>query len=280
MKSPIPVIPRTSLDRVRWAVLDAWTVTRRDLIHWVRQPAPVVIGLLFPVLMVLMFGYLLGGAISVPGQSASGGGDYREFLMPSMFAMAMVFGLERTMMAVSTDAAKGVTDRFRSMPMSPSAVVVGRSVADMLNSVLGLAVMVACGLLVGWRWHGTIGEALLAVGLLLLLRFSLLWVGIYLGLLARSPDAVAAVQILVWPVLFLSNTFAEPATMPGWLGVIAQWNPLSATVGAARELFGNPGWGGESWVAQHSLLMAVVWPLAILAVFFPLSVGRYRRLGR
>jgi len=274
-----PVISRTSATRLHWAVSDAWTVTRRDLTHWVRQPAPVIIGLLFPVMMVLMFGYLFGGAMSVPGESASGG-NYREFLVPGIFAMTMAFGLERTMISVSTDVAKGVTDRFRSMPMAPSAVVVGRSAADMLNSALGLAVMIVCGLLVGWRWHGAIGEALLAVGLLLLLRFSLLWVGIYLGLLAKSPDAVVAVQILVWPVLFLSNTFVSPDTMPGWLGAIAEWNPLSATVSATRELFGNPGWGGETWIAQNSLLMAMVWPLVILAVFFPLSVRRYQRLSR
>lgn len=265
--------------RMRWALSDAWTVARRDLIHWIRQPFGIVVTLLFPVMLVLMFGYLFGGAMSVPGESASGS-NYREFLLPGMFAMTMAFGLEATMTSVATDAAKGVTDRFRSMPMSPSAVVLGRSIADMLNSILGLTVMVACGLLVGWRWHGSLGEALLAVGLLLLLRFSLLWVGIYLGLVAKSPEAVVAVQILVWPILFLSNTFVAPETMPGWLGAISEWNPLSATVAATRELFGNPGWGGEAWISQNSLLMAVLWPLAILAVFFPLSVRRYRRLDR
>jgi len=275
MKPVTPTLSRTPLDRLRWALADAWTITRRDLTHWVRQPFGIVITLLFPVMLVLMFGYLFGGAMSVPG-----GGNYREFLMPGMFAMTMAFGPERTMLSVSSDAAKGVTDRFRSMPMAPSAVVAGRSIADMLGSALGLAVMVACGLSIGWRWHGSMVESLLAAGLLLLLRFSLLWVGIYLGLVVESPEAVAAVQILVWPVLFLSNTFVAPETMLGWLGAISEWNPLSATVAAARELFGSPGWGGESWIAQNSLLMAVVWPLAIFAVFFPLSVRRYRRLSR
>ena len=279
MKPVTPAIPQTPLNRLRWAVADAWIVTWRDLIHWVRQPFGVIVGLLFPVMIVLMFGYLFGGAMSVPGGNASSGGDYREFLVPGMFAMTMAFGLEGTMTSVATDAARGVTDRFRSMPMAPSAVVLGRSIADMLNSALGLTVMVACGLSIGWRWHGTIGEALVAVALLLGLRFSLLWVGIFLGLVAKSPEAVVAVQILVWPVLFLSNTFVAPETMPGWLGAISEWNPLSATGAAARELFGNPGWGGESWIAQNTLLMAVVWPLIILAIFFPLSVRRYRRLS-
>jgi ABC-2 type transport system permease protein len=280
MKAPTPAIPRTLPARLRWALADAWTVTLRDLIHWVRQPFGLVVTLLFPVMLVLMFGYLFGGAMSVPGGNASGGGDYREFLMPGMFVMTMAFGLEATMTSVATDAARGVTDRFRSLPMAPSAVVLGRSIADMLNSAAGLAVMVACGLLVGWRWHGSLGEALVAVGLLLLLRFSLLWMGIYLGLVARSPEAVAAVQILVWPVLFLSNVFVAPETMPGWLGAISEWNPLSSTVAATRELFGNPGWDGESWAAQNPLALALAWPLVIFAVFFPLCVRRYRGLGR
>jgi ABC-2 type transport system permease protein len=270
-----PAMPETPVDRMRWTVVDGWTITRRDLAHWARQPAPVVVGLLFPVMVVLMFGYLFGGAMSVPG-----GGDYREFLMPGMFALTMAFGIEATMTAVTSDAAKGVTDRFRSMPMARSAVVVGRSAADMLNSTLGLAVMIACGLLVGWRWHGGAGDALLGAGLLLLLRFAFIWVGIYLGLLLQNPEAVMAVQILVWPLGFLSNAIAPTATMPGWLGTIAEWNPLSATVSATRELFGNPGWGGDSWIAQHPLLMAVVWPLLILAVFLPLAVRRYQRLSR
>jgi ABC transporter DrrB family efflux protein len=269
-----PIIPRTAMDRLRWAVTDGWTITRRDLIHWVRQPFQVIVGLLFPVMLVLMFGYLLGGAMSVPG-----GGNYLEFLMPGMFAITMFFGIEATMVSVSSDKAKGVTDRFRSMPMAPSAVVVGRSSADMLYSVVVLAAMLACGLAVGWRWRGSLGEALLAVGLLLLLRFALLWLGIYLGLVIRSPEATAAVQILVWPLGFLANTFAPSGTMPRWLGTVAEWNPLSATVSATRDLFGNPGAGGDSWIAQHSLLMAILWPVLITVIFFWLSVRRYRRLS-
>jgi ABC-2 type transport system permease protein len=275
MTTASPGLPATGLDRLRWAVADAWAVTGRDLLHWARQPAPVVVNLLFPVLMVVMFGYLFGGAILVPG-----GGSYREFLLPGLFTLTMAFGIEATMVAVATDAARGVTDRFRSMPMAPSAVVAGRSLADMLNSGLGLAVMLACGLLVGWRFHAGPGRAALAVGLLLLLRFALLWVGVYLGLAARSPEAVAAVQILVWPLAFLSNALVATATMPGWLGAVADWNPLSATAAATRELFGNPGWGGDTWVAEHALAMAVVWPLLLLAVFVPLSVRRYQRLSR
>jgi ABC transporter DrrB family efflux protein len=259
---------------VQWALADGWTLTRRSLAHWARQPGAIAVTLLFPVLMVLMFGYLFGGAMAVPG------GDYFEFLMPGMFAMTMAFGVESTMIAVATDADRGVTDRFRSMPMSPSAVLVGRSAADLLNSALGLAVLLLCGLLVGWRVHGSAGAALGAVGLLLLLRFALLWLGIYLGLVVRGPEAVQAVQILIWPVAFLSNVFVAPATMPGWLGAIAAWNPLSATAAATRELFGNPGWGADTWPAVHAVALALAWPLLIVGIFAPLAVRRYRRLSR
>jgi ABC transporter DrrB family efflux protein len=266
-------VPRGAIGKVQWAVVDAGTITRRDLAHWARQPGPVVVGLLFPVLVVLMFGYLFGGGMVVPG------GAYREFLLPGMFALTMVFGLENTVVSVSTDAARGVTDRFRSMPMAQSAVVAGRGAADLLNSVLGLAVLLACGLAVGWRPHLGAGRALVAVGLLVLLRFALLWLGVYLGLVVSGPEAVVAVQILVWPLGFLSNGFVDPATMPRWLGTLAEWNPLSATISATRELFGNPGWGGDSWAAQHAPLLAVCWPLLITAVFFPLAVRRFRRLS-
>ena len=258
---------------LRWAFTDSWTITLRALSHWARQPGLVVMGLTFPLLLLVMFAYLFGGGMTVPG-----GGDYREFLVPGLFAVTMFFGLESTMTAVNADAARGVTERFRSMPMAPSAVVAGRSVADMLFSVAGLAVLVAAGLLVGWEWNRGVGNALHAFALLLLLRFAFIWVGIYLGLIVKSPESLAMVQVLVWPFAALSSTFTSTEHMPHWLGTLADWNPLSATLNATRELFGNPGFGGDSWIARHGELMAVVWPLLIVAVFFPLSVRAYRAL--
>jgi ABC-2 type transport system permease protein len=270
-----PGTPRTPLERLGWALADVWTLTGRELAHWARQPATLVVNLLFMVMVVLMFGYLFGGAIAVPG-----GGSYREFLLPGMFAMSMMFGVEATTIAVTTDTARGVTDRFRSMPMARSAVVAGRGAADMLNASVGLAVLLACGLLVGWRWRNGAADALTAVALLLLLRLAFVWVGVYLGLVIKNPEAVVAVQILVWPLGFLSSAIAPTATMPAWLGTLAEWNPLSATASATRELFGNPGWGGDSWAAQHALALAVGWPLLLVAVFLPLAVHRWQRLSR
>jgi ABC transporter DrrB family efflux protein len=260
---------------LRWTVIDTWTLTRRALLHLAAQPGTVAVGLLFPVLMVVMFGYVLGGQMEVPA-----GESYLEVLLPGMFVLTVAFGLESTMIAVTTDAARGVTDRFRTLPMAPAAVVAARTVADLLFSTAGLAVMLACGLVVGWRFHEGLGEALLAVGLLLLLRLALVWVGVVLGLLAGSPEAVVAVQILVWPVAFLSNAFVSPDSMPGPLGTIAAWNPLSATVEATRRLFGNPTWGDGSWATEHATLLAVLWPVVILAVCVPLAVRLWRGLSR
>lgn len=271
----LPDPPAGATARMRWALADGRTVTRRNLAHWASQPGPVAINLAFPVMVALMFGYLFGGAMDAPS------GDYFEFLMPGMFGMAMAFGIEATMLAVVTDATRGITDRFRSLPMASSAVVLGRSLADMLSSVVGLALLVGCGLLVGWRWHDGVVAALAAAGLLLWLRFALLWLGIFLGLVSKGPESVAFVQILVWPLGFLSNAFVAPGTMPGRLGAVAEWNPLSATIAAVRELFGNPAWeGGGSWAAEHAVELAVAWPVVLTAVFLPLSVRRYRRLDR
>ncbi|MEU7113257.1 ABC transporter permease [Streptomyces sp. NPDC046182] len=249
-----------------YVMSDCWTMTRRELAHWARQPVVVVVGLAFPVMMMLMFGYLVGGGREIQG-------DYVDFLVPGMLTLTMVFGLEATMTAVTQDLNKGVIDRFRSMPMADGAVLVGRSVADMLQSAAGLLVMAGVGYAIGWRAHGGPVAFLGAMGLLLLLRFAMLWIGIYLAMVAGRPELVMAVQILVWPVGFLSNAFASPESMPGWLGTVVQWNPMSATATAVRDLFGNPG--GE----PGHVMAAVVWPLLLLAVFLPLAVRRFRRLS-
>ena len=272
-----PALPRSFRSRLAWAIADAWVITGRDLAHWARQPGTVIVNtLLFPLMIVLMFGYLLGGAMTVPG-----GGDYRDFLMPGMFAMTMVFGIGATVTAVSADAARGVTDRFRAMPMATSAVIAGRAAADMLSSAAALAVLTGCGWLVGWQPHRGATRAVAALALLLLLRFAFVWVGIYLGLaFYSSPEAVTAVRTLEFPIGFLGNPFVAIATMPVWIAAIAQWNPLSSTVSAARQLFGDPTGAHSSWITDHAVLLAVAWPLLLTAVFFPLSLHRYRRLSR
>ncbi|MDT0568959.1 ABC transporter permease [Streptomyces sp. DSM 3412] len=250
-----------------YALTDSWTMTRRELAHWARQPVQLLVGLVFPVMLLLMFGYLIGGGRGVSG-------SYLDYLVPGMLALTMAFGLEGTMLAVTQALNKGVIDRFRSMPMANGAVLVGRSVADMLQSAVGLAVLMAVAFALGWRAHGGPAAFLGAVGLLLLFRFAMLWIGIHLAMLAGRPELLTAVQILVWPVGFLSNALATPASMPGWLGTVVDWNPMSHTATAVRDLFGTPG--AE---ADH-LWTAIAWPLALLAVFFPLAVRRFARLSK
>ena len=236
---PAPLVRPVGLDRLRWAARDSWVIALRDMTQWVREPQIIVWGLLFPIMFVLLFAYVFGSGIIVPG-----GGNYREFLMAGMFAQTMAFGIGDTMMTVHTDAAKGVTDRFRSMPMAPSAVVVGRCIASMVYSAVSLGILVACGLAIGWRWHGTVAEAAAAFGLLLLLRLAFLWIGIYLGLKAKSPEMVNSVYGLLYPVTMLSSAFVATSLMPGWLGAIAEWNPLSSTITATRRAVRQPRGGG------------------------------------
>ena len=184
----------------------SWIIMLRDLKHWQREPWTPLFGIAFTIMLVLVFGYLFGGSIALPG-----GGDYLDYLMPGMFALAMLFGLEATMSAIANDSKKGVTHRFRSLPISSVAVPLGRAGADLANSAVELLVLMAGGLLIGWQAGGSWSESLLAVGLLLWLRFAVLWLGIFLGLVLRGEGGVMAVQILVWPIGFLSSVFVSPA---------------------------------------------------------------------
>ena len=252
----------------------SWLVTERDLRHWRREPWTPVLGVAFSVMLVLVFGYLFGGAVALPG-----GGDYLAYLMPGMFALTMMFGVESTMTAVTADTRKGITDRFRSLPMSGVAVPLGRSGADLLSSAVTLAVLVGGGLVVGWRAGGSAGGTALAIALLLWLRLAVLWLGIFLGLTWRGEGATMAVQVLVWPVGFLSGVIVPPETMPGWLTALADLNPVSATAAACRELFENPTGTSDGLLADHAVLAAALWPAVLLAVFVPLSARAYRRLG-
>ncbi|WP_291479391.1 ABC transporter permease [Corynebacterium sp.] len=251
-------------------------LTTRELRHWRRQPLTPVFSIMFTVMLLLMFSLLFGGSISLPG-----GGDYIDFLLPGMMALTMMFGVEATTSAMAADARKGITDRFRSLPIGDTSVAFGRVGADMITSVVELAVLVAGGTLLGWRVSGSAGEAFLAVGLLLWFRFAVLWIGIYLGLtVGKNDGATTMVQVLVWPVGFLSTAFVSPEYMPSWLAPLATWNPVSATATAVRELFGNPvGFTGGD-LAGHAVLAAVLWPLALVTVFLPLSARAYRTLRR
>ncbi|AZS73605.1 multidrug ABC transporter permease [Streptomyces lydicus] len=261
--------------RLYWAFADCLTIVRRDLTHLVRQPVIIAWQLGFPIVSVLLFVYVFGSAMNV-----GGGVDYTTFAMPGIFAMTVSFGFMNTAVAVVVDRDHGVTDRFRSLPMATSAVVSGRGVADVIGASVDLVVLAAIAVVVGWRSHGSPAATLAAFGLLLLLRFALTWIGVYLGLLAPNQESAGGLYAVAFPFGMISSVFTPPSMMPDWLGAIAMWNPVSSTAGAIRELFGNPATTGGSWVEQHAVLMAVLWPAVLTAVFLPLAVRRFRRLSR
>ena len=275
--NPVPVLPEADGRRLYWALADCWTIVRRYLTHLVRQPAGLAWQLGFPIVSVLLYGYVFGSAMKVPGADDRA---YREFLMPGMFGMTMALGFMNTAYLVVNDTAKGVTDRFRSLPMAPSAVVSGRGVADLLGAALDLLILALTALVVGWRPNGGVLATLAAFGLLLWLRFALIWIGVLLGLLVPDQEAAGNLFAVAFPFAMISSAFVAPSLMPGWLGTIAAWNPVSSTVTATRELFGNPVAAGGTWIEQHALPMAVVWPAVLTAVFLPLAVRRYQRLSR
>lgn len=267
----------STVRRLRWAFADGWTLAGRELAK-VRQEPGQLLGLLaFPAVMVLLFGYVFGSAIQVPG-----GGDYREYLMPGLFAMVTFTAVMTVMTQVAMDASRGVMDRFRSMPMARSAVPFGQTGADLLGGLAALAVMVGAGLLVGWQPHRGVIPTVEAFALLVVVRFAFAWVGVYVGLAVRSEQTAAQIAPLFLPVTMVSNAFVPTDGMPAWMRFTAEWNPVSAITAASRDLFGNPGAAPAhpSWPLSHPVATVLLWSAALLAVFVPLSIRAYRRAGR
>ncbi|WFB08879.1 ABC transporter permease [Streptomyces sp. LX-29] len=260
--------------RAYWAVTDCLTIVRTELTHLVRQPANIAWQLGVPVVSVLLFVYVFGSAMKV-----GDGADYEDYALPGMFAMTMANGFMTTAVMIAVAKERGVMDRFRSMPMAPSAVVSGRGVSDVIGAAVDLLVMTAIALAIGWRPGNGPLATLAGFALLLLLRFSLIWVGVLLGLLVPNQETAGNLFAVALPFGMISSVFTPPSMMPDWLGAIALWNPVSSTANAIRDLFGNPLPGGDSWVEQHALLMSVVWPLALTVVFLPLAVRRFQRLS-
>lgn len=257
-------------------VADGLVVARRNLVKIRRVPDLLVGAVVSPIMFVLLFAYVFGGAIEVPGVS------YREFLIAGIFAQTVVFGATITGSALAEDLQKGVVDRFRSLPVHQASVLLGRIFADLVFNLVTVAVMSLTGLLVGWRVRTSPGEALLGVGLLLLLSFGLSWVMALVGLVVRAPEVVNNVSfVVVFPLTFVANTFVPADTLPGPLRAFAEWNPVSTATQACRELFGNLGTAPvpvpDVWSMRHPALYTVLCSLAIAAVFLPLAVHRYGR---
>lgn len=257
-------------------VTDTLVLTRRNLLHMLRDPFEPTIAIMMPVVMVLLFGFLFDEVMS-----GHGSGNYREFLVPAMLAMVMVYGVAGTASGIARDTSRAVMNRFRSMPMSPVSILTARTAADMLRACLEVAVLIPVGLLLGWRAENGLGEAALAIALLLLFRSSLVWAGVLLGLLAPTPDASSMlVYPLAFPLTMLSTGFLPAEAMPSWMAPVAEWNPLSAVVSTLRDLFGNAGIPSDSWPAEHAGFLAVTIPTLLLLVCVPLSLRRFRALSR
>ncbi len=255
---------------------DTRTITWRNVTRLRRQPDSIVFGIIQSIMFVLLFAFVFGGAIEVPG-----GGDYTDYLMGGIFVQTVAFTCATTCIAMADDLSRGLFDRFRSLPMARSAVLAGRTFADLAFAGVTTAAMALTGLLVGWRTDAPAVSVLGAFALLALFAYSFLWIGAVIGLSVRSVE-VAQTAGLIWlfPLTFLSNAFVPLETMPSWLQPVAAWNPISAVAAAVRELFGNvpPNYQApDYWPLQNPVLASVLWCLVLLAIFVPLGVARYRR---
>ncbi|MEX0868351.1 MAG: ABC transporter permease [Nitriliruptoraceae bacterium] len=256
------------------AIVDGHVVAKRNVIKIKRDPEVLIWVLMSPIMFVLLFAYVFGGAINPPD-----GTNYREFLIGGIFAQTVVFGATFTGAGIADDMRKGIIDRFRSLPMSRSAMLVGRTTSDVIYNVLSIAIMSLTGLVVGWRIRGSLGDAVLAYVLLLVFAFAFSWVMAYVGLIVPSVEVINNASFMViMPLTFVSNAFVPREFFPSALQWFVEWNPVSAVTQAIRELFGNaaPVVDGV-WAMRHPVAYTLLWTAIILAIFVPLSIRQYKR---
>lgn len=257
---------RTRPVTLRIVMVDIGGLTRRNLLRIVRTPPLLVFSSIQPVMFVLLFRYVFGGAIHVPS------GVYVDYLMPGIFVQTALFGGASSAVGLADDLQGGIIDRFRSLPMARSAVLAGRTIADLVRNVFVVVLMVAVGYLVGFRFHGTVGTDLAGLGLVLLFGYAFSWVFASIGLSVRNPETAQVAGFLpLFPLVFASSAFVPVADMPGWLRAFADVQPVSVTVDAVRGLVS----GGP---VEHWLWQSVVWAVGILLVFSVLAVRRYRKV--
>ncbi len=271
---PLPAGWSSVITEDRSMIQQSMTVVWRNLIHIRRMPEMLLDVTIQPVMFVLLFAYVFGGSINIPGS------NYREFLLPGIMAQTMVFSSAIVAMGLTNDLEKGIVDRFKSLPMSRSAVLVGRSISSLIHSSIGIVVMGVTGLLIGWRMREGVPNALLALLLLLLFGFSMIWLGIWVGSLMRSVEAVQGFMFTVmFPLTFVANTFARPDDMPTWLRIIAEWNPVSALTAGCRELWGNgPGPTADAQLPlQYPVISSILWSMIFTVAFAPLALAAFRR---
>jgi ABC transporter DrrB family efflux protein len=250
---------------VRRLVTDTAVIAERNLVRLTRAPDLLLAFTVQPVMFVLLFVYVFGGAITVPG------GDYATFLLPGIIVQNIAFGGFVTALGLNEDVQKGLIDRFRSLPMARSAVLAGRTLADIATNLLSVTILLVTGLIIGFEFHASVLEVLAGLGILLLFGYAFSWVFALLGLLVSSPESANSLGfIAVFPLTFLSSAFVPTDSLPAGLRWFAEINPFTIVVNAIRAL-----WVGAP--AHNAVWGAVVWSLVILLVFAPLAVARYRR---
>lgn len=262
----------TAPQRARWLVADSLALARRNLSHIRQIPEKLLDVTLQPIMFVLLFAYVFGGVIAVPD------GSYKEYLVGGILVQSLAFGMMGPGTSIATDLGEGFVDRVRSLPTSRTAYLGGHMLAELLASVLAITILSITGLVVGWRIHEDVLHAAAGFGLLLLFSVGMLWLGTLIGVIARSPDAVAGFAFMtVFPLTFLSNAFVPLEGLPDGLQQVAEWNPVSAMVAAVRTLFGNPTGlpADAAWPLQHPVLAAVLWCVAIIAIAAPLTIKRF-----
>ena len=262
------------MSRLALAFADGGVVAKRNLIKIKRVPELLIWTTMSPIMFVLLFAYVFGSSIDIPGTS------YREYLMAGIFTQTVVFGATFTGAGLAEDMTKGIIDRFRSLPISRSAVLVGRTASDIAYNSVSILVMTVTGLLVGWRIRTSALEAIGGFLLLLLFAYAVSWIMAYVGLKVSSVEVVNNASFMViFPATFISNLFVQASLLPGPLKAFAEWNPVSAVAQAVREAFGNTGSTGQpdAWSLDNPIAYTIIWVAIILAVFIPLSIRQYNK---
>jgi ABC-2 type transport system permease protein len=274
--APYPTVLRPrSASSALGALSDTWAMTRRNLIHISREPMQLSDVTIQPVMFTVLFVYLFGGAIALPG-----GGRYVDYLLAGILALNLVTSTMGTAVGLSTDLNEGMIDRFRTLAMWRSAVLVGRTAADLLTSCLCALIVGVAGLAVGWRAEAGLPSIVGGFLLVLLFSYSLTWIAACVGLNSKSPESAASFGFIVlFPLAFVSNAMVPTQHMPGWLQAIADWNPVSAVCAGARSLWGDPNPAGviHAWPMQHPIEASLIWSLVILAVAAPAASHFFRR---
>ena len=245
----------------------------RNVQHIRRLPEKLLDVTIQPIMFVLLFAYVFGGAIGVPG------GNYREFLIGGILVQSLSFAMVGPATSIATDLQEGVIDRFRALPSKRSAYLSGHFLAELGGMALSIVILLGSGLVVGWRPHDGVGNLMLGLLLLLLFAAAMVWIGTFIGLMVRTPDAVMGVGFtVVFPITFLSNAFVPTDTLPDVLQRIAEWNPISVMVAGIRDLFGNSGGqvGTQPWPIEHAIVLSFVACAILLALAIPFSLRRYR----